>query len=282
MIGWRKRILHLAERDEYDDLAVAVKDQKMNTEQGQLIAESIETFVKGHAITKSLTHPYEAVTFGPIWCLRDGPRKNPKHYRKEEWIAYNVAPTDLIRVAQSHARGRHFLGVLVDDDDQVKSVRDQYRRLGYRLLVTEFFFVHHLTRIPRRSAEAEIVRLDNAELAQRYAQQSRTRPLPERFFQRDSPWRQYLALVDDQVAGWVCSISTERGNWCSNLFVRPGYRRRGIASALLSRLLRDDRQARSSKSVLLSTHTGAQLYPTVGYQRIGTLLILAPITTNPS
>jgi predicted acetyltransferase len=58
--------------------------------------------------------------------------------------------------------------------------------------------------------------------------------------------------------------------------VDPSHRRRGIGQALLGRMLRDDRSRGSKASVLTASHTGALLYPRVGYERIGTLFMFAP------
>ena len=63
--------------------------------------------------------------------------------------------------------------------------------------------------------------------------------------------------------------------------VLPSHRRRGIGRALLCRMLRDDRARSSRCSVLTASHTGALLYPRVGYERIGTLLMFAPRRAKP-
>jgi hypothetical protein len=51
---------------------------------------AIEVFVRGHSVGRSRTHPYEASRVGPLWVMRDAPRKNPRDYRKEEWIAHGL------------------------------------------------------------------------------------------------------------------------------------------------------------------------------------------------
>ena len=51
----------------------------------------------------------------------------------------------------------------------------------------------------------------------------------------------------------------------------------GIGRALLSKMLRDDRARGSKCSVRTASHTGALLYPHLGYERIGTLFMFAPI-----
>jgi GNAT superfamily N-acetyltransferase len=90
------------------------------------------------------------------------------------------------------------------------------------------------------------------------------------------PYRQYLAFEENRLVGWVRSVETKHGNWCSSLFVIASHRRRGIGTALLCRMLRDDRAFKVPQSVLLSSHTGALLYPGIGYERLGMLYIFAP------
>jgi hypothetical protein len=51
---------------------------------------AIEVFVRGHSAGKARTFPYEVSRVGPLWVMRDAPRKNPRDYRKEEWIAHAV------------------------------------------------------------------------------------------------------------------------------------------------------------------------------------------------
>lgn len=75
---------------------------------------------------------------------------------------------------------------------------------------------------------------------------------------------------------WVRSIGVGDATWCSNIYVKPEFRRRGIARALLSQMLHDDRSAGAQQAVLLASHTGAKLYPVVGYEQIGTLLVYTP------
>ncbi len=88
--------------------------------------------------------------------------------------------------------------------------------------------------------------------------------------------RQYVALDEEMPVGWVGSVVVGDHAWCTNMFVAPSHRRRGIARALLTRMLADDSASGAQANILLSSHTGAKLYPTVGYQEIGELLMFAP------
>jgi GNAT superfamily N-acetyltransferase len=92
----------------------------------------------------------------------------------------------------------------------------------------------------------------------------------------DSLLRPYVALIDGAVVGWVSSIVVGAATWCSNMYVQPAFRRRGIARAMLCRMLEDDRAGGAQTAVLLASHTGAMLYPVVGYAQIGTLLLFNP------
>jgi GNAT superfamily N-acetyltransferase len=156
------------------------------------IAFAIEVFVRGHSAGRSRTFPYEVSRVGPLWQMRDAPRKNPRNYRKEEWIAH-------------------------DEPEQ-----------------------------------------------------------PTRLLGDDAPFRQYVALDGADIVGRVRSVDAAGATWCADMYVQPSHRRRGIGQALLSKMLRDDRARGSKCSVLTASHTGALLYPRVGYERIGTLFMFAP------
>jgi len=76
-------------------------------------------------------------------------------------------------------------------------------------------------------------------------------------------------------------VDSVGATWCADMHINASHRRRGIGRALLCRMLRDDRARGSKCSVLTASHTGALLYPRVGYERIGTLLLFAPRRAKP-
>src|SRR5262245_5058450 len=110
---------------------------------------AIAIFVRGHSAIKSRTFPYEASRVGSLWVMRDAPRKNPRDYRKEEWIAYEIDAANVDAVARRHARGRFFACLIVRDGESDEPARTAYKALGYRLIFTEGFFVQPLRRIPK-------------------------------------------------------------------------------------------------------------------------------------
>jgi GNAT superfamily N-acetyltransferase len=208
--------------------------------------------------------------------MRDAPRNNPRNYRKEEWIAYDVDPREVDELARGHTRGRFFVCAMIAEGEPDEPMRTAYKALGYRLLATEGFFVQRLKRIPRPPSPVSIERVRTPDLAAQLAKVTRTRPISNSLLGNDAPFRQYVALDGEDVVGRVRSVDAVRATWCTDMYVNPSHRRRGIGQALLSRMLRDDRARDSRCSMLTASHTGALLYPRVGYERIGTLLIFAP------
>lgn len=241
------------------------------------MSAAIDVFVAAFCEAKSRTWPYDCERIGNVRVLRDAERKNPKNYRKEEWISFRTPIEDVDRMARQQTRGRYFLCPIVGGDESADPLRITARHLGYRLLAAEPMFLHSLKRIPRRAApdniQISLMRTDKQ--AALFAAATRTRPEPASRYLRESH-RQYLASCEDQLVGWVRGMETPFGHWCADLFVRPAWRRQGIASALLARMLTDDRRRGASTAVLLSSHAGAKLYPRLGYRQCGTLLILAP------
>jgi GNAT superfamily N-acetyltransferase len=208
--------------------------------------------------------------------MRDAPRKNARLYRKEEWIAYGMAPHIVDRVARRHTRGRYFVCSVLDRDESADVQRAEYRRLGYRLLAEEAFFVHPLRRIPRAAAPVKLVRIRTVALAEQFGKATRSRPIRRDQLGEKASFRQYVAIDEGQIVGWVRSVDADRSSWCSQMYVKPSHRRRGIGRALLGKMLRDDRKLQKNRSVLLASRSGALLYPHVGYQQIGSLWIYAP------
>ncbi len=136
--------------------------------------------------------------------------------------------------------------------------------------------VHRLKRVLRPQSPATIHRVSTQELADRIASANGSRQiLPEHLEARARPpLRQYAALTnEDTLAGWVRSVVVDDATWCSNMYVEPPHRRRGIASAMMCHMLRDDRAAGAKSAYLLASHTGAKLYTGMGYEHIGTLLV---------
>jgi GNAT superfamily N-acetyltransferase len=240
------------------------------------IRAALEVFVRGFCAQKSATHPYEFAKIGDVWMMRDAMRKNPRYYRKEEWIVFGTPAAEVDKIARQQTRGRFFVCAVRGMDESDEKLRASYKEIRYRLIATEPLFVHRLRKIPRATSPAEIERVASEEMARRFGKASRSRPIPAEYLGKDAPFRQYVALEGEEIVGWVRSIDGGGSNWVANMYVRPKSRRRGVGMALLAKMLRDDKRRGAKQSVLLSSHTGALVYPRVGYEQIGLLYIFAP------
>ena len=253
--------------------------QRQSAVSAALLTSAIETFVRGVAFTRSFTHPYLAKREGPLWVMRDGPRRRGA-YRVEEWVGHGVSPTEIDHMARANTRGRYCICALLDLDADDAPMRAEFKALNYRLNNTEPLMVHNLKQIPRFDEPAAIERVTTQEMADRLTKAARKRQILPKHMVDDAPLRQYAALIDNELVGWVRSITTKTAagasTWCADMYVKPEFRRRGIARSLMVRMLADDRAHGAEQAVLLASHTGAKLYPVVGYAQIGTLYIYTP------
>lgn len=239
--------------------------------------EAIEVFVRGFAFTRTFTFPYlaEQVHEG-VWALRDALRARG-NYRTEEYVAHGVDAVTLDAVARRNTRGRYRICTIRAVDESDERMRSEFKSLGYRLMTTEALMVHGLQQIESVDAPMDIKRVTTIEEGEALAKTARSRQiLPEYIQAEQTPMRQYVAMDNREIVGWVGSVVTCGCAWCTNMFVMPGYRRRGIAKALMTKMLQDDRSAGAKANVLLASHAGAMLYPTVGYEQRGELLAYVP------
>jgi len=237
---------------------------------------AIEVFARGFAFSRAFTHPCQVDRVGPLWVIRDGPRKRATDYRREEWVAAGAAPAEVDKAARKGTRGRFCVCTICRAGEADEPLRAAYKTLGYRLGGTEPFMVHRLKRVPRLPEPFPVMRVVRQDLADRVAKVAgRRQALPEHLAAA-SPLRLYAALAGTQPIGWLKSITVGDSTWVGDVYVDPKYRRRGIGKSMLARMLRDDRDHGSKRSVLLASHVGALLYSNVGYEVIGRLLLFTP------
>jgi GNAT superfamily N-acetyltransferase len=239
--------------------------------------DAVETFVHGFGFVRSRTHPYLAERLAPgIWRLADAPRRSGD-YRRDEFTVWDTSPEQAVEVAAAANSGRWVICHLLRAGESDRELRAAYKALGFRLTGTEEFFAHSLEAIPSVPEPFPIERVTRAEQLAALARATGARPRPLEQHIGDTPaLRQYMALDDAVPVGWVSSIVTRPGCWCSSMWVQPDYRRRGVARALMARMLRDDAAAGAPANVLLASHAGSKLYPVVGYESLGMLYLYVP------
>jgi GNAT superfamily N-acetyltransferase len=237
---------------------------------------AMEVFARGFAFTRSATHPCLAERVAGMWVIRDGERKNGRGYRREEWVAHGLAAAEVDASARAGTRGRFCICAIRTPGEPDGPMRMAYKSAGYRLGTTEPFMMHRMGKIPRLAEPLPIERVVTPELAAAYGKAVKRQPLSAESYAPDSPRQTFVALDKDVPVGWVTSIGIADSAWVHNMHVRPTHRRRGIGKSLLAHMLREAKRRGLRRSVLLASHTGALLYPTVGYEQIGELLLFTP------
>ncbi len=239
------------------------------------IEHALEVFVQGSRVTQSFTQPYLAERVGTLWVMRAAPRQWGD-YHSEEWVANDLAPTEIDRIVRQQARTRFLVYQLVRPDEPEELQRLAFNALGYRLIRSEPLMTHTLEQIPTADSPAKIARVMTLSMLNRLTEVAVVQQILPVHLTQDAPLRAYVALLDDQIVGWVRSITVGKATWCSNMYVHPTFRRRGIARALVAQMLQDDLTRGSRLAVLLASPSGAKLYTVMGYQPIGIMRIFTP------
>jgi GNAT superfamily N-acetyltransferase len=238
------------------------------------LEEAADVFCRGFTFTRSLTYPYLFLRDGPLRVMRDAPRGSQR-YRTSEVVLVAGALKEGLAAVQAGSWGRFALCYIVPPT-RVAEARDEVKRAGFRLARIEALMVRDLT-APIPPADPRVQRVDSIDAGEQVSRVARSRQISVEHLVPNSPLRLYRADAGGSPVGWVRSIDGGEGaRWVSNLFVQPEYRRKGLATALMNRMLADDAALGYAWSVLLATHAGAALYPSLGYEQIGTLLLFRP------
>jgi GNAT superfamily N-acetyltransferase len=241
------------------------------------IAYCIEVSACGIAFTRSFTRPYVAEKINRAWWLHDE-RPLGRQRRNDEWFAPVGTDPELLHSWACARTAKKFIicAVVKDAREQVELLT-KYRNLGYRLWRTEALMARTTTIDPSVEINSGLIFVDTQSMVSRLTKAAGERMiLPEHLEKRPMPVRCHAAVINDQLVGWVRSVSIGDASWCASLFVEPAFRRRGIGRSLMATMLRADRTSGLSASILIASHTGAILYRSIGYQTIGTILVLNP------
>lgn len=226
-------------------------------------------FIGGWTTTRRLSGPFEVAARQETSWLHD-----PTGRRMGELVGVDSAPERLVELYPRGQRGA--ISALYGVGTDLEPHRRVFRSLGWRLLRTEPAFVHHLRVLP--PLDGRIRRALTDEEVARVAKAARMKPATMGVENHDdASIRLYEAVVNRAHAGWVRSISVPPDAWVSSLVVQPPFRRQGLGHGLMAALLHDDARLGRRSSVLLASHTGALLYPRLGYERVGTLMLFMPI-----
>jgi len=243
------------------------------------IDAAIETFAGGFCYTRSFTHPYVATRLTPqVLQLHDGPRSNPNaDVRRDEFVCFGCSPSEALAISASAATGNYAICFVLQLGADDTEVRKEFKALGCRLGATEAFMDNDVPEILATEPIIPIVRIADQAHADAIGKAWRRKQILSRDIgNEDAVHRVYTIHDGSKFIGSCGSIRVGHASWISSLYVDAGYRRKGLGTALMTRVMADERALGIRKSVLLASHTGAMLYPTVGFSQLGTLYIYNP------
>lgn len=231
------------------------------------LTEAVEVFAVAFARQKSLTWPCEITRDDQLWLMQDRERKKP---RKAEILAISKSIAEIERFRSETGSGWHFLCDIWPTGTDLTERTNEVKAAGYRKLSTEWIFTHDLREIqPVEKASHDVAPATQLEY--------------EKIHQLSPQWRkwnpearQYAWLEDEKMVGYVSAHPVQDHEFVMDLHVREDFRRQGIASALMTRLLQDDQKLAVNTSVLVASAAGATLYPRLGYVERATLTIYCP------
>lgn len=241
-------------------------------------------FLEGLRVIRDQLAPTEIHRQGPWFVVRErDPADRPA--RREEWLGWEV---DLAEgwpeIERLRPAARPVLSVGGRETTAVAEAKKRALAGGYRLASTEFLMERPSGRSPsgRRDPRGARVREPGEALRVAEANRGGLISLAE-LTARRSRVRLYAAWEGPRPVAWVRRVSAGPADaYVANLQTLPQFRRQGLATALMSRVLADDRRAGVRRSVLVATRAGRELYLRLGYRDVGTFQVFWPRRFSPA
>jgi GNAT superfamily N-acetyltransferase len=240
---------------------------------------AIDVFIKSFAYTRSFTHPIEIIPAGALRVIRDAPRQ--RGTRTEEIVAApGITPEAIVAQVQAYQPTNRYLLDVFQTGEVARDVNVAFTKLGYRCLSTEVLMALDLNEIPRVDAMRihAVQRVTTEEQLTRMTRVTRRHLIyPVHLAEPDTTVRAYYVERNAEIVAWGRTVLRHPdASYVAGLYTQATYRRQGIASSIMQRMLIDDANQGVAYSVLLASHTGAHLYTHLGYQQLGMLHMFAP------
>ena len=239
------------------------------------IVQGIDVFLESFAYLRSFTYPAEVVYSDSLGIVRDVNRTGAK--ARNEEIAYcGDSPEEAHQFLLNYdPKSRYFLLVMHSPEKDMNEVRDSYKALGYRLTSTEWLMVRNLENLPDYESPYKTHRVRTPEQAELMKIADGKQQIRSEDLTAEKPIiRMYYAENEGTPISWVKSIQKNTAScYVSSVYTQPDFRRRGIATALMYEMLKEDKEAGAKWSILLASSQGSKLYPKLGYETLGIMRI---------
>jgi GNAT superfamily N-acetyltransferase len=212
---------------------------------------------------------------GPLPVVRSDYVWNGARRHTDDFFIQGIAPDAALAAVQAYDPLPHHYLLVVDDQPDTLAA---YTAAGYRPAFSEYLMARSLDDLPPLDPSVPVQRVrDDAEAAHVNAADAEAEPWV-RPGNREAPnIRHYYTMQDGVVAARARSWQLGRAcSYVTHVFTHPAYRRRGLARAVMLRLLHDDAAQGIATSLLVASEEGDLLYRSMGYARLATLLVLEP------
>ena len=211
---------------------------------------------------------------GPLLAVRFTDPARPRG-PFDEFFVRDCAPAEaLAALAAARPLPEHYVTVLEDRPDLVPA----YARGGYQLSHREQLMACDLdrARLPPPDVEAMVAATAaDADWLNAHDPQ-RLRWINDDHL-ADPQISHYALIVDGLPAARGRNVRLDQTySFVSRIYTAEPYRRRGLARALMLRVLADDRARGARWSVLTASVMGESLYAALGYRALGTIAIFEP------
>jgi GNAT superfamily N-acetyltransferase len=238
------------------------------------IRQAMEAFIAGWGYSRSMERQITVSDVGGLTRVQFGhnPLLKP---RPDEFMILDVPPDDVMQVIRpTFATIPHRLSIFTQQPDETLAA---YTRYGYHLYMNQYLMAVDLHEATFIAAEGVVVESVDSEAKRLWFNRKREREvIPARALNDPHMGCYYVRIGDDLAAEGRYMLTPENITVMDLIYTTEAYRRQGLGSALMQRMLIDAAGRGSPYSALVASDDGRKLYMTLGYEILSDLLVLEP------
>ncbi len=232
----------------------------------QIVGRSLEQL-------QSMTPPASFEELGSLWWFRNSTSQNVLLANQE------VLPTQIISAARDVGIvGRIVIHqFLLPDADEVNLIQ-HYEIQGFRLHSRQYLMRHILEPSPNQASSWSIMRVEDMRQVKRVSSAAKQKLLTAQHLPPTQLGvRLYAAQALDQVIAWGRITQVQRESaWVSDLFTKPGFRKRGVMTAMMHKYHRDALAFEAREMLLLSSVSNVDFHFNNHYKTVAVKLRFVP------
>jgi GNAT superfamily N-acetyltransferase len=235
------------------------------------IASAFEIFTVSFLLPPFRRQSFVRRAAGRLWCLQHDCQWGDEWRVGDDFFICAVPPAEALTAIQDYRpRPDHTL-IVVDDQPATLA---SYTAHGYRLLLTEYLMTRMLHDLPPMAAQYPVETITDQEKAVwANAHDPEGQPWIHDLHLTDPSLWHYVTIADNRVVARARAIRYDAScTYVTHVTTDPAYRRRGLARAVMLRLLHDCAARGETQNVLVASEEGDLLYRSLGYLRLATIL----------